>query len=266
MIPKPNMKQMAHAIQTLPEDAAVPACPQPDQEPRQLARELVQSFEEELQKYRRVKERDPERPDPSQPPPDWLLEGIRSKPPEDVSFFDLERLARVDPAQAEAKWQQVKDAARSELAGGQHAARAMEFMGGSAWERACFLALREQLHSAWPPRSAGEALLLDEMAQCELLRRHWIGVVSMRSREPLTLLAQERRRERDASRRQSAAEATLEAMKMVERLQRLYQNAMRALLNLRRGKPLLIVRQAAQVNLSAGPQMNLQMETNRDGE
>ncbi|HEV3146204.1 MAG TPA: hypothetical protein VGZ47_20120 [Gemmataceae bacterium] len=266
MTGKPNLKHFGHEIRVLSESAPPPAEPAPDREPRELARELIQAFEDELIKYRRIKERDPERADPSQPPPDWLLEGIRGKPAQDVTFFDLERLARIDPAEAAQRWQEVKETARQDITGGEHAARALEFMGGSAWERACFLAIREQLHAAWPPRSAGEALLLDEMAQYELTRRKWIGVVSMRSQQPETLVSLERRGEREEPRRQSAADATLEAMRMVERLQRLYHNALRMLLSLRRGKPQVIVRKAAQVNLAAGPQMNLHVEAERDSD
>jgi hypothetical protein len=258
---KPNLKHYAQEIRILSESTAPPPDEAPpDREGRELARELVQAFEEELHKYRRIREKEPEWPDPVQPPPDWQLEAIRNKPAEKVDFFDLERLARVDPAEAAARWQQVKETARHDLAGGEHAARALEFMGGNAWERACFLALRERLHTAWRPGNAGEALLLDEMAQYELTRRKWIGVVSMRSQEPATLLSHERRCKRDESRRQTSAEATLEAMRMVERLQRLYHNALRMLLSLRRGKAQVIVRKAGQVNLATGPQMNVQVE------
>jgi hypothetical protein len=134
-------------------------------------------------------------------------------------------------------------------------------MGGDAWERACFMVLREQLHAAWRPSNAGETLLLDEMAQYELTRRKWIGVVAMRSQQPVTLLSHARRGERAEPRRQDSAEATQEAMRMVERLHRLYHNALRMLLSLRRGKAQVIVRQAGQVNLAAGPQMNVHVES-----
>src|SRR5262245_30452102 len=101
MTAKPNMKHLAQEIQVLDESAPPPqAEPAPDREPRELARELVQAFEEAWHKYRRIRERDPEWPDPSQPPPDWQLEGIRHMPAEKVDFFHLERLARVDPAEA----------------------------------------------------------------------------------------------------------------------------------------------------------------------
>jgi hypothetical protein len=261
-----NIKHLAHQIRVLPEvPGTLKTCPTldeppPEREARELACELIQAFEEEWHRYRRIKEREPDRPDPSQPPPDWLLESIRGKAAQDVTFFDLERRARVNPAEAVTRWQQVKEAARHDLADGEHAARALEFMGGSAWERACFLALRGQLHAAWPPRNMGEALLLDEMAQCELLRRKWLGIVAMRSQQPATLVSLERQGSKEEPRRQSAAEATLEAIRMVERLQRLYHNALRTLLSLRRRTPQLIVRKAGQVNLAAGPQMNVQVE------
>jgi hypothetical protein len=133
----------------------------------------------------------------------------------------------------------------------------LEHEGGSAWERAMFLAVREQLYRAWSPRHGGECLLLDEMAQYEVIRQRWMCVISHWSREPTM---QHSLRDPDYMRlnkRQiNAAEANQEAMRMVERLQRLYQNALRTLMNSRRGKSAFIVQRARQMNVAFGPQMN----------
>jgi len=130
-------------------------------------------------------------------------------------------------------------------------------MGGSAWERACFLAVRDRLRRAWQPRNDGEAMLLDEMAQYELVRLWWIGVLAMRSRDPFTVTHRRALGDRSEERKLSTAEATVEAGRMVERLQRLYQNAVRLLVNLRRGKATVVYQRTGQVNVGVGQQMNV---------
>lgn len=180
-----------------------------------------------------------------------------AKPPEKFTFFDLERLARVDPGRSTARWEEVKEAARRDLSSGWLAGRALEFMGRNAWERACFLAVRGHLRQAWPPRDDGEPLLINEMAQYEMVRRQWIGILAMLSREPRTILSLERQdNSAEKPRRMTAADATREAVRMVERLHRLYHATLRTLLSLRRSQSPVIVRRAGQVNV-AERQINL---------
>jgi hypothetical protein len=100
-------------------------------------------------------------------------------------------------------------------------------------------------------------MLLDEMAQYELVRLWWVGVLSMRSRDPFTVTHRRAHGDRSEERRLSAAEATVEAGRMVERLQRLYQNAVRLLVHLRRGKATVVYQRTGQVNVGVGQQMNV---------
>jgi hypothetical protein len=232
----------------------------------QLAREVTQAFADELALYRRLREAQPELLNPAERPEGGELDAIRTKLPEQVTFADIDRLARVDPAEAAAQWEAVKAAARNDLDRGWLAARALAYMGGSAWERACFLAVRDRLRRAWQPRNDGEALLIDEMAQYELVRLWWIGVLAMRSRDPMTVTNRKFRGEREEERRQNAAEATFEAGRMVERLQRLFQNAVRLLVNLRRGKATVVYQRSGQVNVGVGQQMNVGLVEERVGD
>jgi hypothetical protein len=234
-------------------------------EARELAREMTCALTQELERYRRAGAASLDRPDPAQPMPDWLMQAIRDKPDDDVSFADLERLARIDPAQATARWQQVRDTARRNFADGHHAARAFEPLGQSAWRRACFLELRRCLRQTWPPRSDGEALLLDEMAQYEMLRRHWLSILAAHSHQPATLARQLRSDvDRDRPRPVTAAEATREAVQMVAQMQRLAHNALRTLLGLRRGQSPIFVGRVGQVNVTTGQQMNVQTPQGED--
>jgi hypothetical protein len=185
------------------------------------------------------------------------MQTILDCPPQDVTFYDIERLSRVDPARAVARWEEVKAVARNDLASGYTAARALEYLGGSAWERANFLAVREQLFQAWSPRHAGEAMLLEEMAQYETMRRQWVRILSLWSRDPRVQLSlQDPTFQHSERRNLSHAQANLEAARMVERLQRLYQSALRTLVMSRRGKSPFIVQHSGQINIAEGPQLN----------
>jgi hypothetical protein len=259
---KQSLERVNHGIKTVPDQT--PAAPTPEDEARQIAREAVQAFAEELETYRRLKDREPNRDNPRDSP-DWRIERILNAPPEEVTFFDIECLSREDKDRALARWEEVKATARRDLDTGFAAARALEYMGGSAWQRANFHAIRERLFQAWSPRHAGEAMLLEEMAQYEMIRRQWVGILSLWSRDPkIQLSLRNPDYMRPEKRDINAALANQEAMRMIERLQKLYQNALRTLLNSRRGKSAFIVQRSGQINVTAGPQMNACVSTSDD--
>jgi hypothetical protein len=159
----------------------VPETPGPESEARQLARDIMVAFVKELDKYRQLASDKQPNQDQS---PEKEIEAILELQPQMVTFFHLEQVSRVDPARAYARWEEMKAAARADLANGTISAFALEHVGGSAWERAMFVALREQLFRAWLPRHAGEAMLLEEMAQYETIRQKWICIISHWSRDP----------------------------------------------------------------------------------
>jgi hypothetical protein len=235
MSPRHTIGQVKHGVRALAQTGD-PAEPDADQ----LAREVAHAFADELARYRRLREAQPELLDPAERPDGRELECLGQKPNHLVTFADIDRLARSEPAEATARWEAIKAAARADLDRGWVAARAVEYQGGSAWERAFFPAVRDRLRRAWRPRTDAEAMLVDEMTQYEVGRQWWVGVLSMRSRDPMTVTNRKFLGEKADERRQSAAEATIEAGRMVERLQRLYQNAVRLLVGLRRGKPTVV--------------------------
>ena len=235
-----------------------PHSPTTESESSQLARQVVAAFADQLDRYRRAAAQGEYILDPRTTPPDSEVQSIRDKPRQQCTFGDLDRLSKIDPALAMARWEEVRAAAAQEVDGGFLAARALEYLDGSAWDLACFGAVRRRLREAWPPRNAGEAMLIDEMAQYEMMRQTWVRILSMMAHEPDTILRMRRRGERsNGERTQDAAQATLEAARMVERLQRLYQNALRTLLSLRRGRAPFIVQRSGQVNVAMGPQLNV---------
>jgi hypothetical protein len=186
-----------------------------------------------------------------------LVERALNAPPDQVSWLDLDAIARADPEKAWARWREIVEAARDEVRGGHRAARAIEGFDGTCWQRARFLALRAELAEAWHPRNPLEQQLLDQLAQFQTLLEHWQELLTA-----YTLLSG--RGGRQAPRdgrcyeppRLSEAEAVDRAAAMVERCQRLFLRALRALQDQRRLRPPVIVRRAGQVNI-AQQQVNL---------
>jgi hypothetical protein len=250
-----NLTRLERDVRAVTRDE--PAAPPADIDGDQLAREVTRAFLDELDRYKRLRTAEPQRLNPADPPEGWELDSVRTRPPDQVTFGDLNRLAQADPAAAQAQWQAVKTAARDDLDTGWLAARAVEYQGGSAWERACFLAVRDRLRRAWRPRTDGEAMLIDEIAQYDVVRLWWVGVLAARSRDPLAQANRKAKSDSADDRRQSAAEATVEAGRMVERLQRLSQNAVRLLVHLRRGSSTTIFQRSGQVNVGVGQQLNV---------
>jgi hypothetical protein len=139
---------------------------------------------------------------------------------------------------------------------GYRAGQALEGGCRSAWERARFLAVRAELSEAYRPRSVGEQLLIDQMAQWQMLLWHWQARLSEYGHVISAGLGLTRREgaEYDPP-RQATADGLEQAARMVERLHRLYRSTVRALQEQRRSSHVFI-RQARQVNL-APQQINL---------
>ena len=62
---------------------------------------------------------------------------------------------------------EIREAAREELRSGHRAALTVEGYGSDAWQRARFLATREDLALEWQPRNGIERQLIDIMAQAQ---------------------------------------------------------------------------------------------------
>jgi hypothetical protein len=101
------------------------------------------------------------------------LERALHGPPDQVTWWALEAVARDAPEQALGRWEEVKQAAREELRSGHRAARALEGYGGSCWGRAQFLAVRAELAGAWRPRNQQEQQLIDQLCQFQVLMERW---------------------------------------------------------------------------------------------
>ena len=159
------ISRLMRSVQGLPESAPAAAAAGADAEV--LARELSAAFMDQLWKFRRARDGDLNLLEIEALADGGRLRAVRDKSPDKVTFHDFEALSRTMPEQALQLWEEVKAAARNDLANGWHAARGV---GNDAWDRASLLAIRDQLRQLWPPRTGLETMLLDEMAQYELMR------------------------------------------------------------------------------------------------
>jgi hypothetical protein len=249
--------RLHHRLARLEDAAAQAVVPTPAPESptaddsRDLAREMAAAFSQLIEHYRQVYTLSPQEafaradvPNPAYE--EWAL----NCPPDQVSWFALGGFAQRDAERAQRRWEEVKQAAREERRNGHCAARAVEGDASSCWQRAQFLAIRAELVEAWRPRDAQERELIDQMAQFQALLERWQETATV-----LTMLSCRRKRrtpgDRDSAQppRVSDVEALEEAMGMVERFHRLYLRSLRALQDLRRRGPSVVVRRAAQVNI-----------------
>jgi hypothetical protein len=180
-------------------------------------------------------------------------------PPDQVSYVDLHLIARTDPDGSAARWEEIKRAALDELQTGHRAAKAVEVgtLNETPWQRAQFLALREELSAEWRPRNGIERQLLDTMAQVQACYLVWLNRLTVYT--GLDSCTNDRR-VKDEARwqppRVSDADAIEQAGAMMDRFNRIFLRTLRALCEMRRHTNPVIVQNGGQMNV-AQQQVNL---------
>jgi hypothetical protein len=171
-------------------------------------------------------------------------------PPWQVAWPDLEGLLQRDPAKFQQRWEEIKAAARQELSSGHRASQPIEMHGSTPWDRARFLALRQELADGWQPRNGVEQQLIDMMAQAQTASEYWLDrLMSKAAREAATERAA--LRDKDAPEpRVAGFQAVEQAGAMVDRFNRVFLRTLRALRDLRRGPQPVFVQNAGQVNVA----------------
>jgi hypothetical protein len=132
----------------------------------------------------------------------------------------------------------------------------MEGYGSHCWGRAQFLAVRRDLVEAWQPRSGIEQHLIDMMAQAQTALLYWLEVFTCRCG------CESRGREEGRWQAPTVAdaEAREQAAAMVERFNAMFLRTLKALRDLRRNVPGVVVQNAGQVNIG-GQQLNVSAGT-----
>lgn len=166
-----------------------------------------------------------------------------------VSWFAISSLVEADPEAGWGIWERVKAKAAEELASGHRAAQALDW-DNSPWGRAQFLAIRQAFVDEWQP-TGSELLLVDQMAHAHSLYLYWIERAQVQAcLEASSMDKQLHERGRWKPRQISAAESLDQSAQMAERWQRLFVRALRALRDLRRhAPPVVLAGPGSQVNV-----------------
>jgi hypothetical protein len=229
-----------------PELPTKPACP--DEETGVLAREIAKAFRGMVQFYERScklsHEEALQRMGASDPA---YLERILTTPPEEIGWLELDQLAADHPEKAQELWEQVKQAAREELRSGHRMATTIEVGNGKCWPRAQFLALREEILEGWKPANALERQLVETLAQSQAAYLHWLETLTTWT----SLEYDEGPKDNGTWRppRVAKVNAIEQAAAMVDRFHRIMMRTLRALRDMRRYAPKIVVQNAGQVNV-----------------
>jgi hypothetical protein len=197
-----------------------------------------------------------------------------------VHWSDLEGLLERDLAKFRERWEEIKQAAREELGSGHRAAQLVEVSGSTPWDRARFLALRQELTEGWQPRNGVERHLMDQLAQAWTAYEFWLQKLmpkAMREARMEVRVEEAREQAWRGKGLESAPSATVcehskrvgpigfeiveQAGAMVERFHRMYLRTLRALQDLRKGPQPVFVQNAGQVNVGQ-QQVNMAHKAN----
>ena len=185
--------------------------------------------------------------------PEWQREAM-TEPADQVSWWSLSPLIEADPEAGWAVWERVKAEAAEELESGHRAALALCW-DDSPWQRAQFLAIRQAFIDEWQPSGGIELTLIDQMAQAHSLYLYWIErahvQASLEGHDSRT--SNSARRGRWQPRSLGTAESLDQSAQMAERWQKLFVRALRALRDLRRhAPPVVLAGPGSQVNVRRG--------------
>lgn len=180
--------------------------------------------------------------------------------PEQLSWFGINHLSACGREEDAARlWNSCKSEALDDFDSGHHAASVVDRDSTPA-QRARFVVLRDAFRQDWQPRGATELALVDQLTQMHYMYEKWLTTHVMRidMESYRDYNAQERAKEEHKwiSPRQNEVEATREAADIAERFQKGFLRTLRALRDLRRYVPQVVIQNAGQVNV-ANQQVNL---------
>lgn len=185
----------------------------------------------------------------------------RSRPPRDVSWYDISLLADGDMDEALEVWGRVRLLAIDELQSGIHSA---EMVGAnSPIERARFLAIRDSFLDSWPNINGIEAAMIEMLAQTFSLYLYWTAIAHERATNRFNAQRKDVGRFESSgwkSPYQSEVEAIDQAHRLADGYNRQFLRVLRQLRDLRRYAPPVIVNNGGQVNV-ANQQVNVSKTT-----
>jgi hypothetical protein len=180
---------------------------------------------------------------------EWDIQRVTAAPVDHLTWFSLQSVMDHDPTLGLAGWERIKQSAWDELQTGHRAASVFDWDSGP-WDRAQFLAIRAAFREEWQPRGGIEDALIDIMAQCHSewlawMHQHFISA----STEAKVQAYQLKKDGRWETPRVEVGAWIEQAAGAAERYNRMFLRTLRALRDLRRYSPTVIVQSAGQVNV-----------------
>ena len=176
--------------------------------------------------------------------------------PDSIGWHELGHAENQSPGASIEIWGCIKQAARAELENGHRAADVVA-SALSPWVRAQFLVLRESFITDWQPKGSIEMRLIDQMAQIYTQYEFWMQMAVQRSAVECQLETSHIKKKGKWIALTIDGNAEMEqAALMADRFNRLFLRTVRALRDLRRYYPPVIVQNAGQVNVG-GQQVNI---------
>jgi hypothetical protein len=225
-----------------------------------LARELAHAYKEMVAFYQReyklsAADADAKARGVTDPSPEWDHAEALEQPPDELSWYTLQRLAEREPETVAVAWTRIKAEARNELASGHRTAAALEWRG-SPWDRARFLAVRDAFRADWQPCGGIEAALVDLLAQSFTAYLEWTARLTIQAAsEGQVEDAQLKRDGYWQPPRLGIAAAIAQSAAMADQAHKTFLRTLRAVQDLRR-LPGISVTSAGQVNIG-GQQVNI---------
>jgi hypothetical protein len=233
-----------------------------DPEVETLARKIAREFKEMVDFYMRPADagglglsREEALERVSEPRPE-AREEVLTGPPDEVTWWQLERVAQEDGEAMLGAWDRITQAACDELSSGHRAAQAVVPNWESPWKTAQFLAVRAAFMEEWGEVGGTERMLVDTLAHAYTSYLDWLDTLTSYTK------LHRRKTIRDdkwGPPTVSDAQTVEQAAAMVDRFNRIMLRTLRALRDLRRYAPSVTIQQAGQVNLG-GQQLNVAVE------
>lgn len=191
-------------------------------------------------------------------------ETVAAMPPKERAWWHIHSLARVDFQASVEAWEEIKQAAREELATGVRVSEVI-YPNASAWERAQHCAMREEMADGWKPQNGIEHTLIDMLALSYTMYLHWTEIGHTWATHTVERLhkMQEQSPCRSERRWKSPNSYETDAVDRAHRLadgyNRQFLRVLRQLRDLRRYVPPVIVNNGGQVNIASdgGQQLNV---------
>lgn len=95
---------------------------------------------------------------------------IEGAPPDEITWRNLAELGNLRPDAAQSVWEEIKEAALYAVRSGLHAAETVEVPEATPYDRAIFLAHRNEIAKNWNAQPGLETLLVNAIATAQVMK------------------------------------------------------------------------------------------------